>query len=100
MKDDSERGPDTLTLTVHAPNNSSHEFTIKAHERVDKLARAAVDHFAGEGLMQSTDCGLVLVNGGAATPLDDTSRLNELGLQDGAVLKLVVKEPKTDGARR
>lgn len=102
MKDDDsdKPGPDTVTVTVYAPNNSPHEFVAKARERVDKLARTAVAHFAGAGLMQSADCGLVLVQDGSATPLDDTSRLDELGLRDGAVLKLVVKEPKTDGAGR
>ncbi len=100
MNEDSERGSGTLTLTVHAPNNSSHEFVANAHERVDKLARSAVEHFVGQGLMQRADCGLVLVDGGPAVPLDDTSRLNEVGLRDGAVLNLVVKAPKTDGVGR
>ncbi|HWH30491.1 MAG TPA: hypothetical protein VNU26_16325 [Mycobacteriales bacterium] len=100
MSKDDKRGPDILRVTVHAPNNSAHEFEAKAHERVDKLARTAVEHFTDAGLMQRADCGLVLVEGGTARPLDDTSRLDELDLPQGAVLKLVVKEPKTDGDGR
>ena len=91
------RHADTITVTVFAPNNAHHEFTVKATERVDKLARTAVDFFVSSGQMQPADCGLAVVHDGVATPLDDASRLDEDGIRTGAKLKLIVKKPKTDG---
>ncbi|MFI5062969.1 MAG: hypothetical protein ACHP9Z_03195 [Streptosporangiales bacterium] len=97
---DTNQHADTVTVTVFAPNNAHHEFTVEATERVDKLARTAVDFFVHSGQMQPADCGLAVVRDGVATPLDDASRLDEDGIHTGAELKLLVKKPKTDGAGR
>ena len=88
---------DTIVVTVFAPNNAQHEFTVAADERVDKLARTAVGFFVDSGQMQPADCGLAVIHDGVATPLDDASRLDEDGIRTGAKLKLIVKKPKTDG---
>lgn len=97
MKDDQRPGHLTISVVVHAPNNTPHTFSVDVHERMDKLAREAVAYFVTAGQMQNDACGLALVHDGVAVPLDDTSRLEEDRVQDGAVLKLVVKKPKTDG---
>lgn len=94
---DTSQHADTVTVTLFAPNNAHHEFTVEAGERVDKLARTAVDFFVDSGQMQPADCGLAVVRDGVATPLDDASRLDEDGIHTGAELKLIVKKPKTDG---
>lgn len=88
---------DTVVVTVFAPNNAQHEFTVAADERVDKLARTAVGFFVDSRQMQPADCGLAVIHDGVATPLDDASRLDEDDIRTGAKLKLIVKKPKTDG---
>ena len=97
---DTARHADTIAVTVFAPNNAHHEFTVGATERVDKLARTAVDFFVETGQMQPADCGLAVVHDGVATPLDDASLLDEDGVRTGTKLKLLVKKPKTDGHGR
>ena len=88
---------DTITVVVFAPNNTHHDFDARATERVDQLARTAVNYFVGIGQMQPAECGLALIRDGVAIPLDDASRLDEDGVRNGAKLKLIVKKPKTDG---
>jgi hypothetical protein len=86
-----------ITIEVRTPSNAPHDFTIKASSRVDKLAREAVKHFVGQGLLADGEYGLALVRDGVATPLDDASRLDEDDVVDGDVLALVAKKPKVDG---
>lgn len=86
-----------ITVEVFTPSNSPASFTIKATERVDKLARQAVDYFVSRGLLADGEYSLALVRDGRATLLDDTSRLDEDDVVDGSELKLVAKKPKVDG---
>lgn len=86
-----------VTVTVRTPGGASQSFDFKDNTRVDKVIRDAVTHFLGVGELAAGDYGLALVRSGAATPLDDSARLDEVGVVDADVLHLTNKAPQVDG---
>jgi hypothetical protein len=88
---------DNINVTVVAPNNASRDETVNLHDRVDKVAREAVKEFVNAHEMDSMECSLALIIDSVAAPLDDTSRIEETAVRDGARLVLIPKKPKTDG---
>lgn len=86
-----------VTVTIVAPNNHPDTFTVDLHERVGKVAREAVHTFVTAHIMEQMDCGLALVVNGVARPLDDSARLEDVGVEANSRLALVPKTPKTDG---
>ena len=86
-----------VTVTVRTPGGASQAFDFKDNTRVDKVIREAVMHFVSTGELAGGDYGLALVRSGAARPLNDSARLDEVGVVDGDVLHLTNKGPQVDG---
>ncbi len=86
-----------VVVTITAPNNHPHNFTVNLHDRVDKVAREAVRFFVEDHVMEQMECSLTLVVDGVARPLEDGARLEDVGLHAKSRLALVPKKPKTDG---
>lgn len=86
-----------VVVTVLAPNNTPREMNVDLHDRVDKVAREAVKAFVHDHQMEPMVCSLALIVDGVATKLDDTARLEEVGVRKHSRLSLIPKNPKTDG---
>lgn len=86
-----------VAITVRTPAGAPHEFLVKLHERVDKLAREAIDYFVSETLLEPGPYALALVRNGAATNLEDNKRFEDYGIEGGDVLHLIPKKPQVDG---
>lgn len=84
-------------VSVVAPNNADRDLEVDLHQRVDQVARKAVDLFVQTHQMEQMACSLALVVNGVATPLDDHARLEEVGVHEYSRLVLIPKQPKTDG---
>jgi hypothetical protein len=67
------------------------------HQRVDHVRDAAVKHFIKEGVMSDGDYVLARVVEGQASPLADSSKLEDAGVVAGDVLVLMVRGPQVDG---
>lgn len=89
--------PDLVTITINTPANHTHDFEVRLHDRVDKIAREAVRHFVGTGELADGPYGVALVRDGVATGLDDAARLEDAGVRDGDTLALISKQPQVDG---
>ena len=97
QSDKSNKPDKTLSVTVRTPAGASHPFEFKDNSRADKAIRTSVDYFVGTGELAEGDYGLALVRDGAATPIADDARLDEVGVIDGDVLHLTNKGPQVDG---
>jgi len=86
-----------ISVTVRTPGGASHTFDFTRNTRVDKVIRQAVAHFVGTGELAAGDYGLALVRSGTATPLDNSTHLDDAGVVDGDVLHLTNKAPQVDG---
>lgn len=88
-----------LNLTIRATNGANwptDEF--RTNTKVKQVVKKSVDHFVAEGAMSPGDYRLALVvNGQAQPPLDEEKQLGDLGVEDGAVLVLVPRQPQVDG---
>jgi len=86
-----------VSVTVRTPGGASKSLDFKDNTRVDKVIREALIHFVGTGELAAGEYGLALVRSGAATPLDDSVRLDDAGVVGGDVLHLTNKGPQVDG---
>lgn len=86
-----------INILVRTPAGHSHGFDVNPHERVDKVAREAVDYFVGQNLLAAGEYALAVVRGDQAVPLADTDRLDALGIKAGDVLVLRPRAPQVDG---
>lgn len=88
-----------LNLTIRATNGATwttDEF--RTNTKVKQVVKKAVDHFIAEGAMSAGDYRLALVvNGQAQPPLDEEAQLGDVGVDDGALLVLVPRQPQVDG---
>lgn len=87
-----------LDVTIRATNGApwvTDQFG--PNQRVDHVRDAAVRHFVKAGAMTDGDYVLARVVEGQAQPLPDSSKLADVGVQDGDVLALMVRGPQVDG---
>ena len=95
---DKSKKDKTLSVTVRATNGATWPTEFKANTKVKKVIREALDHFIAEGAMADGDYRLVLiVDGQAQPPLAEDAKLEEVGIEDGALLALVPRDPQVDG---
>jgi hypothetical protein len=95
--DEPDKHDKEVSVTVRTPAGASAPFDFKENTRVDKVIREAVLHFVATGELAPGDFGLALVRDGAATPLEEDSRLDDDGVVDGDVLHLTNKGAQVDG---
>lgn len=88
-----------VSVTVRTPGGASESFDFKDNTRVDKVIREAVTHFVGTRELAAGDYGLALVRSGAATPLDDSARLDEVGVVDGDTSERQLEARRHGGER-
>jgi hypothetical protein len=88
-----------LNLTIRATNGANwptDEF--RTNTKVKQVVKKAVDHFVADGAMSPGDYRLALVvDGQAQPPLDEEAQLGDVGVEDGALLVLVPRQPQVDG---
>lgn len=88
-----------VSVTVRTPGGASESFDFKDNTRVDTVIREAVTHFVGTRELAAGDYGLALVRSGAATPLDDIARLDEVGVVDGDMSERQLEARRHGGER-
>jgi hypothetical protein len=91
-------GPkDILNVMGRTPAGQTAPFEVRAHDRVDKVAKIFVDYFVSQHQLAPGEYGLALVRDGAAVNLTDASRLEDHGVVDNDILALIAKAPEIDG---
>ena len=97
-QDKKEPKDKTLSVTVRATNGALWPTTFKEQTKVSKVVREALDHFIKEGAMADGDYRLALVvDGQGQPPLPEDAKLGDAGVEDGALLSLVARDPQVDG---
>ena len=86
-----------ITVTIRTPAGHHHDFEVRAHERVDKVAREAVRYFVERHELEEGQYGLALIHDGVAKPMEDAARLEDYDVRQGDVLALISKQPQIDG---
>jgi hypothetical protein len=86
-----------ITVTIRTPAGHHHEFEVRTHERVDKVAREAVRYFVERHELDEGQYGLALVRDGVAQPMEDAARLEDYDVRPHDVLALISKQPQIDG---
>jgi hypothetical protein len=87
-----------VVLTIRATNGTPWETDdFGLNQQVGHVLRTAIRHFVDEGVMTDGDYLLALVAGGNATPLVDSAKLEEAGVQEGSVVAILVRGPQVDG---
>lgn len=91
--------PVHLELDIRATNNAEWDTKeFKDGDLVGDVAEKAVDHFVAKKVMSPGDYALALeVDGNVRPPLNDAASLKDAGVGDHSVLRLVPRDPQTDG---
>jgi hypothetical protein len=87
-----------IPLTIRATNGAAWETSnFGENDKVDVVRKAGLRHFVDAGVMTAGDYLLALVSDGHATELADSSSLEDAGVEEGAILALLVRGPQVDG---
>lgn len=94
-----KHGNPHLHLIIRATNGSPWETNkFKEHDTVEEVTRKAVQHFVKDHVMEAGEYDLVLVvDSVAGEPLHPASRLEDVDIDNGAVLALMTHKPQVDG---
>lgn len=87
----------SITVTIHTPGNIPGSFEVRAHDRVDKVTREAVDYFVGRNELAAGDYALAVIRDGVAVEMNDAGRLEDYDITDGDALHLLNRAPQVDG---
>lgn len=97
-KDKAKDKPDkAVTVTIRTPGNIPGTFEVREHDRVDKVAREAVDFFVGRSELAAGAYSLAVIRDGKGVEMNDAARLEDYDVIDGDELHLVNRAPQVDG---